>query len=70
VSTSSDTAEAVPQTLPYTYIVARLALVIPTLLLIIFIVGGFAGWGPVHNLIDLTHRALHWVDSVTELHWQ
>lgn len=67
--TEAETEVVVPLFLPYTYVVGRLLVIVPTLLLIIFICGGFAGWGPGHDLINLTHYALHWIDSVTELHW-
>ena len=56
--------------LPYTYLAARLVIVVPTLLIIAFICGGFAGWGPGHELVNVSHKVLQWVDSVTELHWQ
>ena len=70
---SERTAErvtAVTPLFPYTYVAARLILVVSTLLLIAFICLGFAGWGPGHELVNSTHRALGWVDSVTELHLQ
>lgn len=49
--------------LPYTFLAGRLVISLITVLLILFIVAGFAGWGPGHNLVSFTHKAFHWIDS-------
>jgi hypothetical protein len=48
--------------LPYTYIVGRLLVVVPMLLIIVFVGAGFAGWGPGHRLHGAAAvPAAHWV---------
>jgi hypothetical protein len=48
--------------IPYTFLAGRLAISVSTVLLILFIVSGFAGWGPGHNLVVLTHKAFNWIN--------
>lgn len=55
--------------LPYTYIVGRLLIVVPTLLIIIFVCAGFAGWGPGHRLHGAAAvPAAHWVTGKQPAH--
>jgi hypothetical protein len=56
--------------IPYTFLAGRAAIAVITFLLIVFICAGFAGWGPGHNLVSLTHKAFHWIDSWSGLNLQ
>jgi ABC-type microcin C transport system permease subunit YejB len=48
--------------LPRTYVAGRLLIVVPTLLIVVLICAGFAGWGPGGPLrAAATEPAIQWV---------
>ncbi len=53
---------------PYTFLAGRLVISLITVLLVLFVAAGFAGWGPGHHLVSLTHTAFHWINSWSGLH--
>jgi hypothetical protein len=61
--TSADASPVARQFVPYTFYAGRLSLSLITSLLVIFIVLGFAGLGPAHNLVNVTNDAFKWITS-------
>jgi hypothetical protein len=48
---------------PHTFLVGRLAVSVIVILLVLVIAAGFAGLGPGHNLLSVTHKTFNWIDS-------